>query len=236
MTMQLTDRKSSLTYSIFGTLNRIALRLRFKQLAVAGRENIPAQGPFLMVANHISRWDGLLLYGLIDRPSNFMVSPNELRGLQGHVLRSMGAFPADPRTDLVNFVLRQADGGQGTVVFPEGDVFRDGVTHPFKSGASRIALCLARAGVPVSVIPVALNYPEDYPELAQVQVGSPIKLDPYINAYDDERAKAVCSLTTRLYREVCMLRGDLGCTADLQAMYAAKPTRSWVPQQADSAL
>ena len=59
-----------------------------------------------------------------------MVSPNELTGLQGFLLSRVGAFPAHPRLDFVSHVLNQFKKGEPFVIFPEGNVWRNG--HTFR--------------------------------------------------------------------------------------------------------
>src|SRR5205814_7906853 len=100
MKRQLKDRKSSIAHMLLGPVNRLLIRSHFKDIDVSGIENIPEEGSFILVSNHVSRWDGLLLGDLIARPCNFMVSPNELKGWQGVVLPTVGSFPADPGYDL----------------------------------------------------------------------------------------------------------------------------------------
>ncbi|MBX9722133.1 MAG: hypothetical protein K2X81_12105, partial [Candidatus Obscuribacterales bacterium] len=76
----LSDRKNIFVYLFWQLVNRILIAFNFKDFQIIGGQNLPKSGPFLLVANHTSRWDGLLAYRTIDRPANFMVSPNELVG------------------------------------------------------------------------------------------------------------------------------------------------------------
>ena len=171
MKKQLVDRKNLLTYLFWSWVNKTILWRQFKQIKVVGGEQLPPnQQPFMIVSNHISRWDGLLIYQMLCRPSNFMVSPNELVGFQGRVLQSMGAFPASARFDLKNHVQQQIAKGEPVVIFPEGDIHRDGTTHPFKSGAARFALSCAESGVDLPIFPVAITYGADG-HTAEIAIG-----------------------------------------------------------------
>jgi 1-acyl-sn-glycerol-3-phosphate acyltransferase len=222
---KITDRKSKLIYSIFSWLNSTIVRRQFPKLDVLGTDNIPA-GPCLFVCNHTKRWDGLLIYHLLGRPSNFLVSPNELKGLQGAILKSMGAFPASTSFDLQTHVRQQLAKGEPVVIFPEGDIYRDGKTHTFKSGAARMALACAKAGIVVPIVPAAVHYDEGLRSV-KVVIGAPVDPAPYV-IEADSIAGQVKSLTERLFREVCHLRYQLGSRADQLELFSGKPSRSWV--------
>lgn len=226
MKKKIVDCKSGITYAIFSFINNTTVKNHFRNIEVIGAENIPRDRPFILVSNHISRWDGLLVYHLIGRPSNFMVHPNELKGLQGLILRSMGAFPASSSFDLQGHVLQQAGKGEALVIFPEGDVYRDGATHPFKSGPARLALGCARGGRDLDVVPLAISYSEDGLE-AKVMVAPPVVLDEYKSRLADDMNGAIRSLTERLFREVCHLRHALGCSMEKVVLFNSKRTGDW---------
>ncbi len=229
MRKELQDRKSWLTFAVFNTVNVLAVRTRFDRIRFIGSENIPKEGPFLLVSNHISRWDGLVIHELVERPSNWMVSPNELKGLQGLVLRSMGAFPADPGFRLIEFVRSQAARGEGMVIFPEGNVFYDGVTHPFKNGASRLALSCAAAGIPLTVVPAAIDYGPGM-RTVTVTVGEPVDLFAYLEEYREQSNMGIRLLTARMNREVCHLRHSMGVQADNLVLFSGPKLKRWAPR------
>ena len=60
----LVDRKNWLTYMFWSLVNVILIAIRFKNFQIIGKENLPETGPFILVANHTSRWDGLLVYAI----------------------------------------------------------------------------------------------------------------------------------------------------------------------------
>lgn len=222
----LVDRKNWLTYIFWNFVNIVLIAFRFKSYQILGKENLPKEGPFLLVANHTSRWDGLLVYRAIGRPANFMVSPNELTGMQGHVLVSMGAFPADPRAAIVEHAQAQMQKGEGVVIFPEGNIFTDGVTHAFKNGAARVALASAAAELNVPIIPAAINYAADR-KVAQIVLGEPIDAKAYLESYQNDQLPAMRNLSQRMYREVCHLRETLGNIGDRLALYGETGRQNW---------
>ncbi len=225
----LNDKKGIFSQMFWGPINRIVLGLKFRQVEIVGRHHIPSNGPFLLVSNHVSRWDGLLVQSLIARPANYLVSPNELKGFQGTVLRSMGAFPANPRFNLLDFFYKQVKKGEGVVVFPEGNIFKDGATHPFKNGAARMALNCSLMGQRLPVIPMAVAYRDDL-KTAKIMIGAAIDLEPFERECKDQSNIGVRSLTVRLEREVCQLRYCLGGQADINRLFTGEPLTKWVPR------
>ena len=71
-------------------------------LTVLGRENLPDDGPVLLAPTHRSRWDALMLphaagRRVTGRDCRFMVTSDEMTGLQGWFLHRLGCFPVNPR-------------------------------------------------------------------------------------------------------------------------------------------
>ncbi len=205
------DRKDPISFFILSILTKLVLALRFKRVVLVGHENLPASGAYICIANHTSRWDGPTLGTVVNRPANFMVSPNELTGLQGFLLRKVGAFPAHPKLDFVSHVLGQFKKGEPLVIFPEGNVFYDGHTHPFKKGIARIAFSAHQQNLDVPIIPTAIRYQNGQ---AFFKFGTAISVGEYIGELAVNAAAASKRLTQSLHREVCLLSSELGCQAD----------------------
>ena len=160
MAAKLVDRKSKIAMTMLGWLCRRLVADRFPELTVSGIENIPKTGPFLLLANHTSRWDPLVVYTLLNRDANYMTHPNELKGLQGLVLPTIGAFPADRSLDLDEFIVGQVKRGEPIVIFPEGGIFSDRRLHPFKKGTAHLLLACQDAGVNLRLCRLQLSTKE----------------------------------------------------------------------------
>jgi 1-acyl-sn-glycerol-3-phosphate acyltransferase len=130
------------------------------RLRVHGVENIPDDGPALLVCNHVSYLDALLIAGAVPRPARFVMyyrifnTPGA-----GWIFRAARAIPiAGAREDAVLMEKAFADvdaalaAGELVCIFPEGALTKDGEIAPFKVGVERI---LATRAVPV--IPLALR-------------------------------------------------------------------------------
>jgi 1-acyl-sn-glycerol-3-phosphate acyltransferase len=123
---------------------------------VSGRENIPEQGPVLVISNHLSLADPPLLNLAIDRPVRYMAKKQLFRfRVLGYFIRGLGAFPVHRgRPDRKAF--RQAEEvlaqGSTLVIFPEGTRSRSGQLRHAFSSPTLIAL---RSGVPI--LPVGIT-------------------------------------------------------------------------------
>ncbi|MDA0372372.1 MAG: MFS transporter [Planctomycetota bacterium] len=115
------------------------------RVRVVGSRNIPEEGGVLLLPNHVSFVDALLLVAATDRPIRFVIDRSwyERRWLRPF-LRATGAIPIStsdgPRQMLR--ALRNAgealDQGDVVCMFPEGEISRMGSTLPFRRGMSRI--------------------------------------------------------------------------------------------------
>lgn len=214
MSKEIVDKKDPITFFLLSLITKIVLALFFRRIQVKGLENIPRTGPFICVANHSSRFDGPTLGRIINRPANFMVSPNELKGLQGALLRKVGSFPSNPRLDFVSFVLFRFRKGEPFVLFPEGNVFYDGYTHKFKKGVAKVAFAALLQGMNVPIVPVAIGYNFQGQWQARLNVGEPISARDYLALHEKDKELATNNLLTSLHREVLSLRAELGYKAD----------------------
>ncbi|WP_426152851.1 MFS transporter [Pseudomonas sp. DC3000-4b1] len=125
-----------------------------------GLEHIPEEGPALLVCNHVSFVDALILAGAIRRPVRFVMYYRIYKlPVLNFFFRTVGAIPIAGRSeDLLIYerAFRDIAGylaaGELVCVFPEGKLTRDGEIDAFKSGTATI---LQQTSVPV--IPMALR-------------------------------------------------------------------------------
>lgn len=129
------------------------------RIHLQGRENVPAKGGALLVPNHVSMVDAVLLIASIDRPIRFIM----FKGSYDHWLvkpfaKIMRVIPISsqfrPREMIQS--LRNATqalkDGEVVCIFPEGQMTRIGQLLPFRRGMERIV-----KGVDVPIIPVNLG-------------------------------------------------------------------------------
>jgi 1-acyl-sn-glycerol-3-phosphate acyltransferase len=152
------------------------------RVEVRGRENVPVEGPAVLVANHASYLDPPVMAMALRRQVHFMAREEVLTvALLGPLLRGCGVFAVRPGT-ADRAAIRRAVAllGEGKLVgiFPEGTRSADGGLQSAHPGAALIA---SRAGVPL--IPVAIQgtweaFPRDArwmrPAPISITFGSPI--------------------------------------------------------------
>jgi len=128
------------------------------RIRIVGQENVPLRGPALLIANHISHVDGLLVGSCVQRFIRFLVYRPYYEFWAFHwLLKMMRAIPiaAGNRRELVSSLeeARQAlVNGHVVCIFAEGSISRTGNLLPFKRGFERIV-----QGLDVPVVPVYLD-------------------------------------------------------------------------------
>jgi 1-acyl-sn-glycerol-3-phosphate acyltransferase len=130
---------------------------RFK---VRGDENIPIAGAAILVCNHVSFVDPVLLMAASPRPIRFIMDHEIFKTpVLGWFFRLAKAIPIAPqRVDAriyeQAFARAQAvlEEGDLLCIFPEGAISRDGELAEFKGGVMRLL-----ASNPVPVVPIALQ-------------------------------------------------------------------------------
>jgi 1-acyl-sn-glycerol-3-phosphate acyltransferase len=140
-----------ITWVLVNTLYRIR---------VEGMQHLPEEGAALLVCNHVSFMDPLILMASLRRPARFVMYYRIFNiPLLHFVFKTAKAIPiAGQKEDPA--VLQRAfedidaalANGELVCIFPEGGLTRDGEIAPFRSGVEKI---LQRR--PVPVLPMALR-------------------------------------------------------------------------------
>ncbi|MFK3906824.1 MFS transporter [Pseudomonas monteilii] len=123
-------------------------------------QRIPDEGAALLVCNHVSYVDALLMAGAVRRPIRFVMYYKIYRLPVLHfIFRTAGAIPIAGRgEDEATYerafarVAQYLAEGELVCIFPEGKLSTDGEIDAFKGGINRIL-----ADTPVPVIPLALQ-------------------------------------------------------------------------------
>ena len=177
-------------------------------LEVEGTQNIPKEGGFLILSNHLSALDPLCLQSSLDREIHAMTKSTQFsHPVFRWLLPRLHAFPTrrytvDPQC--VRTALRLLHSGAGVCIYAEGERSWTGELQPFRSGTVRLAL---KADVPVIPCGMAGTY-QAQPRWSrrirrtrvQVRFGPPIHFGPHDSRR--ERDAAYPAARARLEGEI----------------------------------
>jgi 1-acyl-sn-glycerol-3-phosphate acyltransferase len=146
------------------------------RLRRSGTEHLPPEGPLLLVANHVSVADPIVLMAAARPRRTAMMAKSELFRIRmlAWYLRCVRAFPVRrgrPDIAAVRHALRVLERGECVVVYPEGHVSRSGLMRRGHPGAGMLAL---REGV--TVVPVVTWDTQRFRGPARVVFGPPIDM------------------------------------------------------------
>jgi acyl-[acyl-carrier-protein]-phospholipid O-acyltransferase / long-chain-fatty-acid--[acyl-carrier-protein] ligase len=143
---------------VFHLMAWVVARLIYR-LRIIGRENVPDSGPVLIVSNHVSYVDWLVIMAASRRPVRFVIASNFLRNAWiSWLLRLANVIAIERKPGPKSLQRSFAEIGEalanGDVVclFPEGYPTRNATMFPFHRGFEKIV-----AGRDVSIIPVYLD-------------------------------------------------------------------------------
>lgn len=127
------------------------LARRHYSVTAMGAENIPAKGGALMVCNHVTYIDTVILSLASPRPIRFL-GYDEFFAMPvlGSILRIFGAIPVSSKKakEAIVVAAQHVSAGELVCIFPEGQLTRTGCLMELKSGFELIA---RRANAPVIV-------------------------------------------------------------------------------------
>ena len=129
------------------------------RIRLEGRDNIPEKGGALLVSNHLSLIDAVLLIASTDRPIRFLIDQEwyEKAWLRpfARVLRLIPVSPEQRPRELIHALREAGDAvrsGELVCIFAEGQITRTGNLLPFRRGYERIM-----KDVDAPIIPVHLD-------------------------------------------------------------------------------
>ena len=171
---------------LYAILKPLAVRVMrlFFGLRSRGTEHVPATGPVLLVANHVSALDPPLVGGAAPRQLAFLAKAELFEvPLFGALIRRLGAQPLrreGPDAGALRAALRVLKGGGALLVFPEGTRGEEGRLGPAKPGAGMLAVLAGAPVIPVYVSGSGRAWPRGrrFPRPARVTVtfGPPLPL------------------------------------------------------------
>ncbi|MBD5782005.1 MFS transporter [Pelagicoccus sp. NFK12] len=126
----------------------------FYPMRLKGLENMPQSGGVLVVANHVSYVDAILIYLASPRPVRFMGTDEMLRfPLMRWAYRKFNVIAVSPKAakEAVSKSVKALKAGDVVCIFPEGALTRTGMIMPFKKGAELMARLSGAAVLPAAI-------------------------------------------------------------------------------------
>jgi len=135
-------------------VTRIMYRIR-----VTGEEQIPREGAAILICNHVSFVDWMIIGGTVKRPLRFVMDHSFFKGwlvkrilTRGKVIPIASAKEDPARLEeAFNQIARELNDGELVCIFPEGRITKDGKLCEFRPGVLKML-----GTTPVPVIPMGL--------------------------------------------------------------------------------
>ncbi len=208
----------TLTYAI-ARIVFIPLVALYFCLGGRGRPGVPRRGGLIIVANHTSYLDPVLLAANAPRPLHFLARESLFRRpLFGWLIRRLHAIPLAqdrPNRAALERALKTVRAGGALVIFPEGTRSRDGRLGPAQSGVGHLAL---RAGVPIiaahidgahQAMPRGCEFPR--PRRVRIRWGTPHTVDQWLGATSEtgeRKERKSVRIVSALMKELACLGGQ----------------------------
>jgi 1-acyl-sn-glycerol-3-phosphate acyltransferase len=181
---------------LYRTLQRVLqlLGILFYRVRYSGQHNIPATGSVLVVSNHQSHLDPLLIGVGSRRMMSFVARITLFRFAPfAWLIRNLGAFPID--RDGVGMAgikesMKRLKAGELVVIFPEGTRTQDGAIGDFRPGFTALAVRTKATILPVAIEGAFAAWPKSqkYPGLGRIRVhfGRPLTATDFAGMDDRE--------------------------------------------------
>jgi 1-acyl-sn-glycerol-3-phosphate acyltransferase len=169
------------------------------RIRCGGRQHVPKSGGALILSNHQSNFDPVLIGLACDRRLNYLARQTLFRFAPFRwLIKSLDAIPIDREGSGLGGLketLRRLKRGEIVLIFPEGTRTRDGKVSPLKPGFCALA---KRAGVPL--VPAAIDgaydaWPREKPlpslSVIHIRFGEPLLPDVVTAMSDDQLVQEV---------------------------------------------
>lgn len=194
------QRRATLAFRLIRALVEPLVRVLFRW-RINGHENIPLDGPFVAIANHLNWLDPFaIVLAFPNEPKiHFLGNPEGLvrRRVQWRIVRAVGGYIAvdpnlhgDPR--LYQYVDLCLQRGGAVALFPEGHYGKaEGAVEPFHKGFAHFAVANQ-----VPVVPVALSGMQDLwlGKPVRVLIGEPLPPGSDVDALVQEAERRMAAM------------------------------------------
>jgi glycerol-3-phosphate O-acyltransferase/dihydroxyacetone phosphate acyltransferase len=235
-------------YSSLRFLLRIAVRIFFKSIHITDKENIPAKGPLIIVANHPNTFmDPIIIATILNRKIFFLAKGGLFKsGFAKWLLPKFNMIPVYRKQDEAGDLHKNEDTfdkcyehleNNGVIlIFPEGTSITERKLREIKTGAARIALGAEAKNdfrLGVKILQIGLNYsnPQFFKSDLFVKIDQPTDVRAYANEYKIDPFKTALQLTeqikTRLEEHIINIENNYldSLLANIETIYKIKLAR-----------
>ncbi len=171
-------------------------------IRVTGKENLPAEGGYMLCVNHISFLDPIVTILYVKRHIRFMGKKELFKHkFFDKLFREVGAFPVDRgNADLaaVREAIKTLTSGQCLGIFPQGTRVAENERTQMHNGA---ALIVQRAGTPI--IPMYIDGPYKRFRKTDIRIGKPVDISDFGRKTD---AQTIAQITERIDSAIWSLK------------------------------
>jgi 1-acyl-sn-glycerol-3-phosphate acyltransferase len=184
----------------------VVLPFYFGRIEITGQENLPSSGPVILAPTHRSRWDSFMVpiaagRDITGRDLRFMVTADEMKGIQGWLIRRFGCFAVDTKNPAIASIrhgIELLQAGEVLVIFPEGGELaenRQCAVNKLQPGLARIAL-QAESNQPnlgIQIVPINIQYSRCFPHRGsdvKIRIGRPLQVSDYRTQTESTKRKA----------------------------------------------
>jgi 1-acyl-sn-glycerol-3-phosphate acyltransferase len=188
---------------------------------VVGRENVPAEGPFILASNHLSFIDSMAIPLMSPRRVGYLAKAEYFTGsgLGGWFIKTwftaLGALPVERQThraaqEALDTAMSVLKAGGGFGIYPEGTRSKDGRLARGKTGVAWLALTADCPVVPVGITgtdriqPIGASWPR--PHRFSVTFGKPLTFPEHRGKAGNNQARR--DVTDRIMLAIAELSGQ----------------------------
>jgi 1-acyl-sn-glycerol-3-phosphate acyltransferase len=198
-------RVQRLVHWTFRGFSRVMKLLRVAKVRVLGAEGLLRPGALLIVANHPTLLDVVMLGGLLPQLDCVVKREAWSNPFMRGVVRSAGYIPNDPGEAVLDACCERLRQGRHVLMFPEGTRSPKGGLGPFQRGAAHVAIASGATVLPVVIRcePPSLMRGQkwyDVPERRRqftIEVGDALDLQQWARA-DSPRASSAREINRAL--------------------------------------